>query len=1099
MTALLSSKLSPPYAGTKLIARPRLLNLLGQPEGRKATVLTAPAGYGKSVLTVQLAAVCSQKLVWYQLDEYDNDLAVFLHYFVAGVKRHYPAFGNDILAFIAQGDAGSRLRLLVTAMVNGLEEHAVDGLFLVLDDYHLITDPAIHGFVQDMLVHLPAFIHIVIASRTEPALSLTRLKLSGEVCCIGIDELRFTPGEINEYLAANGHKLSEPTLLALESKTVGWPVALRLIQETPSGIAAFLQGDGAQAIYDYLVEEVYDRQPEHVREFLTSTSVLEELTPAFCDNLLNRTDSGQIFDSLEKQQLFLIPLAGEQKSYRYHHLFREFLRSRLETTPQSLLSRAGLLAWRDGQPEIAAGYLSAAGAYEDLILVIKAAGDQVFERGLWQTVARWLEPLPPESLADDPWLGLYKAKVEAYRGRMSEAESWVTTAAGLFAKTGDQAGLADSRLLQARFLRCRGRCAEAMALLELVNQSMAEEPLALTLEKQICLGMMGRFGEAEKVLVNAVKAAKQAGNDYALAHLMTSLGNIYWTQGKYPQALQQYQKAINIAPDHLLPSYYMQDFTAVIYLDWGELELALDYAKRSVAYLENLSPNETLPSAYLQLAAVYCEQGEWRLAEDYFHKAINQIRQNSGEHFYLAMNLIFLADCLGRQGRWTEARARIDEALAEVPEQPGVAWYIWAFEGLVRTGGVREGQKYLSAAIAELERIDYKRGLCFAYAFQAWLLFGKGELAAAGVFAGKSLPIAAELNFLQLFVGRYDSMQPVLKLGLESGVEITFVQRILVRLGDRSLGLLRELAGHADPAVRHRTIVPLAEIGGGPAGEILRRLTADPDQEVRDLARMAGRQAGSPVIAGTIKAAPLQLITFGSFQTFLTGQSDRVLRWRSAKTRDLLAYLAHRQEPVSKERILEDLWPDVDLENGTAIFHTTIYRLRRSLDAAGGKDLISYNGSRYQLRPDCISADRQRFQELLATGLRPDTAPDRAVLQLEEAVGLYRGDYLEDLDYPWLIPLQESLRHAYVVASLFLARYYLTLQDCSRAVARLKPIESLDPFSEEIQSLIMTAYAKEGNLSAVKKQYQKLEATLKRELGLSPSRTIRELYLNLIR
>ncbi len=1101
MAALLSTKLSPPYARARLIARPRLLQQLSQAELRKVTLLTAPAGYGKSVVMVQLAAAVKYRLVWYQLDEYDNDPTVFLHHLVLGIRRHFPDFGQEALALISQGDAKARLRLLVTAIANGLEEVSGEGMMIALDDYHLVTEPVVHGFVQDLLEHLPAGVHVVIASRTAPPLALSRLILSGEVCSIGAAELRFSRQEIGAFLAREGKELSAETLEELERRTAGWPAALRLLEDAAPG-TAMLADISSPRIYDYLASEVFDRQPENVRRFLVATSVLEELTAAFCNKLLDRTDSGKILAYLEKQQLFLIPLTGAEKAYRYHHLFREFLRDRLGAERAVLLRRAGQLSRQAGELGSAMEYLTAAGAHADALAVIRAAGNQAFSRGHWRTVARWLEPLPEESLAADPWLGLYKAKIEAFRGRMGEAESWVNTAAVLFAASGEQAGLAESRMLQARFLRCRGRCAEGLAIMEEVGQLLSGQDsllrFDLLMEKCLCLGMQGRFADAETILTSAMEVAKRAGDYYAMANLLSGLGNFYWTLGRYPQALQVYQQAAELSPDRLLPCYYMQDFTAVIYVDWGEVELARDYSKRSIAVKENLGLTETLPSAYLQLAYIYCERGEWALAEEYYNKAICLIRENNGERFYLALNLVFLADCLGRQGKWIEARARVEEALAEVPEQPGISWYVWAFEVFVHTDGIREGQEYLTAAIAELEQTGYQRGLCFAYAFQAWLYFQCEDPAAAAEYGEKALALAARLNFQQLFAGRYAALQPILKFGLETGVEVTFVQRVIVRLGERALSLLVELAGHVDPGVRRRMIAPLTEIGGPRARETIFRLTQDPDQEVARMARLAGQGLHEAAGAGRRNDTSLRLVTFGPFRLMPQGKEDVTVNWRSGKARDLLAYLAHHQEPLIKEKILADLWPDSDQESAAVIFHTTLYRLRHVLAKAGYPQLIAYNGKRYQLRLDGFATDRQQFQKLLTAGLSSETAPDQSAGYLEEAVSLYRGDYLADMDYPWLVPFQENLRHAHAVARLRLARYYLSTRDHDRAIAHLKIVELSEPFAEEVHGLIMTAYAGQGNILAVKKQYQKMESTLRKELGLAPSRTICDLYKTLV-
>ncbi|MDR3589079.1 MAG: BTAD domain-containing putative transcriptional regulator [Negativicutes bacterium] len=1104
MSELLSSKLSAPYVGTNLLERPRLLQLLKDCGRRSATVIAAPAGYGKTALLAQLAGVVNKPLVWYQLDDYDNDPAVFLQYLVAGLRRHFPDFGSDILRLVSSGDAKPNLRLLAMAVVNSLETKTSADFLLVLDDYHLVTEPVIHGLVQELLLHLPGGIHVMIASRTSPPFPLPRLKLQRKINVIGPEELRFTREEISAFRSKNSATASDTIIESIERKTAGWPAAVRMIGDSPSGFADDILSSSQQEIYDYLTAEVFDQQPEAVRDFLLSTSVLENITAAFCDKLLGRTDSAQVLAFLEKQQLFLIPLAGEEKAYRYHDLFRSFLRTRLGTTGESLLRQAGLLAREAGNLESAIEYFIAAGSYADSIAVIQEAGNQAFASGHWQTVARWLEPLSPEVPAAHPWLALYKAKVEVYRGRLGDAETWVDKATPLFANNGDQTGLAESRLLQARILRSRGHFAESLELLDRMLQEIPEEQrrkrFDLVLERHLCFGMTGHFEESEAALTAAIDAAKQEDNNYVLAYLLEALGGTYWALGKYPEALRSYQLAAGVSPDRLLPSYYMQDFVAIIYHDWGESDRALEHVKRSIAVKENLGLTESLPSAYLQLAIIHSDQREWEQSETYFNKAVRLIRENNGEGFYLAMIMVLWTESLGLQGRWLEARAKYDQAVAELPPQHGVAWSIWGAQTIVHTSGFREGQLFLSAAIAELEQSGYKKGLCHAYAFQAWLYHHEGQTTAAGEYMAKALPLSARLNYQQLYIGRYETLQPILKLALRNGVEAMFIQRILIRLGERALGLLADLADDVDPAVRGRSIAPLSEIGGSRAEKLLRRLAGDPDRDVRLLALLATHRLDG--MAGD-ESQPvddrhqLQVVTFGPFQAFLRDAEDSAVFWRTKKTHDLLAYLVHQQEPATKERILRDLWPDIDSEKAEVIFHTTMYNLRRGLASLNCKNLIRYSNKRYQLQPGAFSSERQQFQELLAMGMRAGVSGEKTAALLEKAVALYRGDYLEDIDYTWVIPYRENLKQAHIEARLNLARYYQEKQDYRQAMAHLLIIETYDPFMEEAHALLMKTYAGQRDRQALDRHYKKVVSVFKRELGLPPSPALNSLYRKL--
>lgn len=451
--------------------------------------------------------------------------------------------------------------------------------------------------------------------------------------------------------------------------------------------------------------------------------------------------------------------------------------------------------------------------------------------------------------------------------------------------------------------------------------------------------------------------------------------------------------------------------------------------------------------------------------------AIRFERENNGERLYLAVALGVLAECLGLQGRWLEAREKAEEALIEAQPYSSMTQSICQVDAalsFVHTGELRRGSELLAAA---RECVD------------------------------KVLGLAARHNILSVFLTHFEMLQPVLQSGLENGVEVAFVQRVLTRKGERSLPLLASLSSQADPEIRRRTIAPGTEIGGPEAGELIRRLIDDPDAEVRQAAQLAARRRGLIESAGVDlepSATPLQLATLGSFRVFLQGIELGRTSWRTTKTRDLLAYLVHQEEPVSKERILKDLWPDTDPNKATIIFRTTLYNLRKVLNKADCLTVANGAGRRYQLQPGGFTSDRQRFQELVAAGLRRDTAPKTATALLEQAVALHRGDYLEGLDYSWLLPHQEYLKNLLVKARLRLARYYLEARDYVQAIAHLRIAEEYEPFLEDVHTLLMTAYARQGNRTAVKTQYEKMRAVLKKELGLKPSRTVQDLYLKLM-
>ena len=235
---------------------------------------------------------------------------------------------------------------------------------------------------------------------------------------------------------------------------------------------------------------------------------------------------------------------------------------------------------------------------------------------------------------------------------------------------------------------------------------------------------------------------------------------------------------------------------------------------------------------------------------------------------------------------------------------------------------------------------------------------------------------------------------------------------------------------------------------------------------------------------------------FGPFRVFYHHEEIKANSWRTVKSRDLLAYLAHQNKPVSTDQILEDLWPDLEFEKASALFHTTLYYLRRLLQQYTEEEIIIQGSKRYQLRPGSVLIDRFQF-EAIARKTLSKTMTTALANELEAVAMLYRGDYLEDLDYQWVIPIQEELKNIYIGLKQELAVYYLKNKLYSRALTHLRQIMAENPYSEGVLRLLLTTLAEMGDLTAVKEQYAVFAKTVLKDLGIRPSSEIAAFYKEL--
>src|SRR6266550_902985 len=336
VTPLLETKFFVPKRRRGLVPRPRLSDRLNRGAESKLTLVSAPAGFGKTTLLADwLAAVAvdGRTVTWLSLDQSDNHPASFWTYLIAALQTAEPHIGASAISLL-QSPQPPPIEPVLTLLLNELGGMSTD-LVLVLDDYHVIDARDIHDGMVFLLDHLPLRLHLVIASRADPPLPLARLRARGELVEIRAVDLRFTPDEAATYLKdMMGLDVTPGDVVALEGRTEGWIAALQLAalsmqgrEDTASFIAGFSGDD--RYIVDYLVEEVLQRQPDTVRSFLRDTSILDRLSGPLCDAVTDEDSGKTMMEPQERANLFVVPLDDRRRWYRYHHLFADVLHARL--------------------------------------------------------------------------------------------------------------------------------------------------------------------------------------------------------------------------------------------------------------------------------------------------------------------------------------------------------------------------------------------------------------------------------------------------------------------------------------------------------------------------------------------------------------------------------------------------------------------------------------------------------------------------------------------------------------------------------------------------------------------------------------------------
>src|SRR6266511_142981 len=336
-TPILATKLYIPPARTDLVPRPHLIKRLNDTVHSKLTLISAPAGFGKTTLVSGWVASCGQPAAWLSLDEADNDPARFMLYFVAALQTIAPDIGAGVLGVLhASPSQKPPPESTLTTLLN--EISAISNNFiLVLDDYHVIDSKAIGSMLIFLLKHFPPQMHLVITTREDPNLPIAQLRARGQLTELRIADLRFTASEAGEFInQVMGLKLSVEDIAALESRTEGWIAGLQLAAISMQGlqdVSSFIESFTGthRFVLDYLLEEVFVHQSERIQKFFLCTSILDRMCGSLCDAvLLDSPGSGQAtLEYLERANMFIVPLDNERRWYRYHHLFADLLQQRL--------------------------------------------------------------------------------------------------------------------------------------------------------------------------------------------------------------------------------------------------------------------------------------------------------------------------------------------------------------------------------------------------------------------------------------------------------------------------------------------------------------------------------------------------------------------------------------------------------------------------------------------------------------------------------------------------------------------------------------------------------------------------------------------------
>ena len=415
--------------------RPELHEKLNLGLSRKLIVISAPAGFGKTALLSDWINQHKIPTAWFSIDKGDNDPAVFLSYIISGIQSIHAAFGQIALKLLKSPNEPSP-ESITGLLINDILKIKHDFL-LVLDDFHLISNPEILKLVAYLLEHIPNNIHIAILTRSDPTIPVARLRSQNQLVELRSSDLSFSANEISDLFKKLKLKLSIDDVYSLETITEGWIAGLQLTalsiqgREDVSGFIHDLKGDN-RYILDYLMEEVLKIQTEDIREFLIQTSVLEQMSAPLCNKVLNRNDSGFVLETLDKNNMFIVPLDNERHWYRYHHLFADLLKQRLQQKDQMLIidihNKACHWFEQNNMVDLAIEHAFEIKNYEKSIQLLGEVVERMWENGLHAAILKYGDLIPDALIKNNPGFCLYYAWILISSGKPEQAKPYLTSA-----------------------------------------------------------------------------------------------------------------------------------------------------------------------------------------------------------------------------------------------------------------------------------------------------------------------------------------------------------------------------------------------------------------------------------------------------------------------------------------------------------------------------------------------------------------------------------------------------------------------------------------------------------------------------------------------
>jgi LuxR family maltose regulon positive regulatory protein len=1054
------TKIVPPRRRADLLTRQRLIDLMVELTDYKLIILAAPAGYGKTSMLVDFASQTNMPVCWYALDTLDREPLRFITHLIASLAQRFPNFGvQSFAALEAANPSQPDFNQIVTAIVNDAYDNIQEHFLLVLDDYHLVNetreiDDIINRFVQDVAENC----HLVLSSRSLLSLpDLPILVARSQVGGLGFEELVFHPNEIKALVQQNYQvQLDDSVAEELARETEGWITGFLLSAQTMwKGLVNQIRVARVSGVslYDYLAQQVLENQPTHIRNFLLRTSFLEEFDAELCTAVLGADcNCASNIASILQNNLFVIPVGEDGQWIRYHHLFRDFLQSRLQTEDpkarEDILKRLAEFHAQRREWEQAYYALYKLGDVQAQAQLIDQCGSELLKSGRSILLGEWLDRLPADLFNLRPNLLSLRGAVAIQQGQDAYGYQLLDRAEAAFRQSGDLPQLARTLARRAISNRFFGRyqaalsdAQEALQIAEKIPQLESIQAEALRAIGAI-YNAMGRVREALDYLERAKSAYQKLQDRQNVAMVLIDLGFTYIGSGSYRQALTCYEEALEFwrsVRNAVGQANLLNDLGVLHHLLGNYVQAATTF-EEALAYATIAGLKRMQVYIYCSLGDLYSDLHALSSAQEAYQRAGGILDQVNDHFLNFYLNLVQAA-LSRKRNALNQAQRFMEQAKYLIYEKESESqWGLWYYEA----GQLSLKMGEAADAIQHLEK--------------AVRVFEKGGQT---VEAGRSYLLLAAAHDQ---AGATQTARKALQQALSAAASLDS-QHVLVVTAQETRHFLEKYAKDKEL--------------GPPVAQILARI----DQLEADLPSLRRRMR--PHLA-TIPFGPAKITihAFGASRVELDGKPVTIPEWISQKrVRELFFFLLAHPEGVSKETIGVVFWPDSTPAQLKLQFKNAIYRMRYAL----GQDVVEFENERYRFNRNLdYEYDIETFTNYLR---RAESSPDprQKLKLLEQAAGVYQHPYLKDVDGSWVIPIREALWREYTSCVSSLADLLLESECYDKVLEYSQKLLTLDACLEEAHRLAMRAYAAKGDRAGLVRQFERCRQALREEIDAPPS------------